>query len=154
MRKVFLLAFALFAWNILANAQESDERYIEVTGSSEIEVVPDEIHFLIQIKEYWEEEMFWDQYWKLSHISDQAHTCIADSEIWMITKRHDCNGEDDDEYLEELDRINRRRKEELYRLEAEANKHIEKIKRMNKESGELFNSIKNDLYNIKEKKDD
>lgn len=32
MRKVFLLAFALFAWNILANAQESDERYIEVTG--------------------------------------------------------------------------------------------------------------------------
>lgn len=100
------------------------------------------------------EEMFWDQYWKLSHISDQAHTCIADSEIWMITKRHDCNGEDDDEYLEELDRINRRRKEELYRLEAEANKHIEKIKRMNKESGELFNSIKNDLYNIKEKKDD
>ena len=56
MRKVFLLAFALFAWNILANAQESDERYIEVTGSSEIEVVPDEIHFLIQIKEYWEED--------------------------------------------------------------------------------------------------
>ena len=56
MRKVFLLAFALFAWNILANAQASDERYIEVTGSSEIEVVPDEIHFLIQIKEYWEEE--------------------------------------------------------------------------------------------------
>ena len=50
------MAFALFAWNILANAQESDERYIEVTGSSEIEVVPDEIHFLIQIKEYWEEE--------------------------------------------------------------------------------------------------
>ena len=56
MKKVFLLAFALFAWNILANAQESDERYVEVTGSSEIEVVPDEIHFLIQIKEYWEEE--------------------------------------------------------------------------------------------------
>lgn len=48
MRKVFLLAFALFAWNILANAQESDERYIEVTGSSEIEVVPDEIHFLFR----------------------------------------------------------------------------------------------------------
>ena len=58
MRKVFLLAFALFAWNILANAQESDERYIEVTGSSEIEVVPDEIHFLIHIKEYWEEEEY------------------------------------------------------------------------------------------------
>ena len=38
------------------NAQESDGKYIEVTGSSEIEVVPDEIHFLIQIKEYWQEE--------------------------------------------------------------------------------------------------
>ena len=38
------------------NAQESDGRYVEVTGSSEIEVVPDEIHFLVQIKEYWQEE--------------------------------------------------------------------------------------------------
>ena len=58
MKKVFLLAFVLFASSILANAQESDERYVEVTGSSEIEVVPDEIHFLIQIKEYWEEEEY------------------------------------------------------------------------------------------------
>ena len=38
------------------NAQESDGRYVEVTGSSEIEVVPDEIHFLVQIREYWQEE--------------------------------------------------------------------------------------------------
>lgn len=56
MRKVFLLAFALFAWSIVADAQEGNGRYIEVTGSSEIEVVPDEIHFLITIKEYWAEE--------------------------------------------------------------------------------------------------
>ena len=56
MKKVFLLAFVLFAWSMVANAQESDGKYIEVTGSSEIEVVPDEIHFLIQIKEYWQEE--------------------------------------------------------------------------------------------------
>ena len=41
---------------MVVNAQESDGKYIEVTGSSEIEVVPDEIHFLIQIKEYWQEE--------------------------------------------------------------------------------------------------
>ena len=53
MKKVFLLAFVLFAWSMVVNAQESDGKYIEVTGSSEIEVVPDEIHFLIQIKEYW-----------------------------------------------------------------------------------------------------
>ena len=56
MKKVFLLAFVLFAWSMVVNAQESDGKYIEVTGSSEIEVVPDEIHFLIQIKEYWQEE--------------------------------------------------------------------------------------------------
>ena len=31
-------------------------RYIEVTGTSEVEIVPDEIHFVIGIKEYFEEE--------------------------------------------------------------------------------------------------
>ena len=56
MKKVCLLAFVLFTWSIVVNAQESDGRYVEVTGSSEIEVVPDEIHLLIQIKEYWKEE--------------------------------------------------------------------------------------------------
>lgn len=56
MKKVFLLVFVLFAWSISVDAQEKDGRYIEVTGSSEIEVVPDEIHFLITIKEYWAEE--------------------------------------------------------------------------------------------------
>ena len=56
MKKVFLLAFVLFAWSMVVNAQESDGKYIEVTGSSEIEVVPDVIHFLIQNKENWQEE--------------------------------------------------------------------------------------------------
>jgi uncharacterized protein YggE len=54
MKRIFVLV--LFAWSLVVNAQESDGKYIEVTGSSEIEVVPDEIHFLIQIKEYWQEE--------------------------------------------------------------------------------------------------
>ena len=31
-------------------------RYIEVAGTSEVEIVPDEIHFVIGIKEYFEEE--------------------------------------------------------------------------------------------------
>lgn len=56
MKKVFLLALTLFVVSITTGAQESEGRYIEVTGSSEIEVVPDEIHFLIAIKEYWKEE--------------------------------------------------------------------------------------------------
>ena len=67
MKKVCLLAFVLFTWSIVVNAQESDGRYVEVTGSSEIEVVPDEIHFLVQIKEYWQEE-----YTCLLYTSDAA----------------------------------------------------------------------------------
>ncbi len=37
-------------------AQEVNDRYIEVTGTSEIEIVPDKIHYLIEIREYFEEE--------------------------------------------------------------------------------------------------
>ena len=33
-----------------------DGRYIEVTGTSEIEIVPDRIHYIIEIREYFEEE--------------------------------------------------------------------------------------------------
>ena len=32
MKKVFLLAFVLFAWSMVVNAQESDGKYIEVTN--------------------------------------------------------------------------------------------------------------------------
>jgi hypothetical protein len=34
----------------------TDGRYIEVTGTSEIEIVPDRIHYIIEIREYFEEE--------------------------------------------------------------------------------------------------
>lgn len=37
-------------------AQETTDRYIEVTGTSEIEIVPDKIHYIIEIREYFEEE--------------------------------------------------------------------------------------------------
>ena len=50
--------FLLFAVFLLvcstAFSQEADNaKYIEVTGTSEITLVPDEIHYLIEIKEYW-----------------------------------------------------------------------------------------------------
>ena len=35
---------------------QTNERYIEVTGTSEIEIVPDKIHFILEIREYFEEE--------------------------------------------------------------------------------------------------
>lgn len=53
--KLFLSTIVFFiALNI--QAQEINERYIEVTGTSEIEIVPDKIHYIIEIREYFEEE--------------------------------------------------------------------------------------------------
>ena len=37
-------------------AQETTDHYIEVIGTSEIEIVPDKIHYIIEIREYFEEE--------------------------------------------------------------------------------------------------
>ena len=53
--KLLLWIFALFAVCAL-QAKEVNDRYIEVTGTSEIEIVPDKIHYLIEIREYFEEE--------------------------------------------------------------------------------------------------
>lgn len=47
-----LLGAALFVFSL--QAQEVNDRYIEVTGTSEIEIVPDKIHYLIEIREYFE----------------------------------------------------------------------------------------------------
>ena len=56
--KKFVVLVTLWLSGILAiSAQEdNNSRYIEVTGSSETEIIPDEIHFMITIKEYWQEE--------------------------------------------------------------------------------------------------
>ena len=56
--KTFAVLDTLWLSGILAiSAQEdNNSRYIEVTGSSETEIIPDEIHFMITIKEYWQEE--------------------------------------------------------------------------------------------------
>ena len=52
--KLLTLVISLLATFSL-QAQTND-RYIEVTGTSEIEIVPDKIHYLIEIREYFEEE--------------------------------------------------------------------------------------------------
>lgn len=52
--KLSVLVMSLLAASLL-QAQTS-ERYIEVTGTSEIEIVPDKIHYVIEIREYFEEE--------------------------------------------------------------------------------------------------
>ena len=56
--KTVAVLVTLWLSGILAiSAQEdNNSRYIEVTGSSETEIIPDEIHFMITIKEYWQEE--------------------------------------------------------------------------------------------------
>lgn len=56
-RRIKVWMVCLMAWTGFSlHAQTDGERYIEVTGTSEIEIVPDEIHYIIEIKEYWEEE--------------------------------------------------------------------------------------------------
>ena len=52
--KLFALAISLLS--VLSLPAQTNERYIEVTGTSEIEIVPDKIHYLIEIREYFEEE--------------------------------------------------------------------------------------------------
>ena len=52
--KVLLFAISLLA--TLSLQAQTNERYIEVTGTSEMEIVPDEIHYLIEIREYFKEE--------------------------------------------------------------------------------------------------
>ena len=50
--KTFAVLIALWLGGIVSlSAQEPDvnARYIEVTGSSEVEIIPDEIHFMITI---------------------------------------------------------------------------------------------------------
>lgn len=52
--KVILSAIMMFvAFSLQA---QTSERYIEVTGTSEIEIVPDKIHYIVEIREYFEEE--------------------------------------------------------------------------------------------------
>ena len=52
--KLFVLAISLLT--AISLQAQTNERYIEVTGTSEIEIVPDKIHYLIEIREYFEEE--------------------------------------------------------------------------------------------------
>ena len=52
---LFLSAIVFFMV-LTAQAQEVNERYVEVTGKSETEIIPDKIHYLIEIREYFKEE--------------------------------------------------------------------------------------------------
>lgn len=54
MKALLLAVMALTLYPLYA--QETTERYIEVAGTSEIEIVPDKIHYIIEIREYFEEE--------------------------------------------------------------------------------------------------
>ena len=55
-RFIPVLAACLFLMVGTAQAATDEGRYIEVTGTSEVEIVPDEIHYIIEIKEYFAEE--------------------------------------------------------------------------------------------------
>ena len=54
--KAQLAAWAIFLFVTFPLQAQTNERYIEVIGTSEIEIVPDKIHFILEIREYFEEE--------------------------------------------------------------------------------------------------
>lgn len=59
MKQMIPLLVLLLAAFLPTHAQQTQplsQRFIEVTGSSEISVEPDEILFIIRIQEYWREE--------------------------------------------------------------------------------------------------
>lgn len=52
-----LLTAALLLCTLLPlRAQQPEGRYIEVTGTAEVEIVPDKIHYILEISEYFAEE--------------------------------------------------------------------------------------------------
>lgn len=56
MKVKYFLAILFVIQSIAIVAQNDETRSIEVKGSSEIEIEPDEIKYVIGIEEYWEEE--------------------------------------------------------------------------------------------------
>lgn len=56
LNQLLTVALFLFIPVGLSFAQENNSNYIEVIGTSQVEIIPDEIHYIIEIKEYWEEE--------------------------------------------------------------------------------------------------
>ena len=54
--RIRLFTLIIITLSVLSLQAQTNERYIEVTGTSEIEIVPDKIHYLIEIREYFEEE--------------------------------------------------------------------------------------------------
>lgn len=56
MKVSILQVFLMFWITIFSLNAQTNERYIEVTGTSEVEIIPDKIHYIIEIQEYFEEE--------------------------------------------------------------------------------------------------
>ena len=54
--RISLFTLIIITLSVLSLQAQTNGRYIEVTGTSEIEIVPDKIHYLIEIREYFEEE--------------------------------------------------------------------------------------------------
>lgn len=55
--RILLLAASLcLVFPSFPASAEDESRYVEVTGTAELEIVPDEIHYEIEIREYFKEE--------------------------------------------------------------------------------------------------
>lgn len=126
MRITILLAF-IFSFGILKSQSLNDQvRFIEVTGSAEMEIEPDEIRLIIGIEEYWKEQFdknvkYEDYTTKIpitkietELLNDLAAIGIKDDQIitrevgnyWRYNNRELLLNKEFELILNELDRVN------------------------------------------------
>ena len=54
--RFFLLSGVILS--TLSALSQTNEHYIDVTGTAEVEIIPDKIHYIVEIKEYFKEEFY------------------------------------------------------------------------------------------------
>ena len=54
--RFFLLSGVILS--TLSALSHTNEHYIDVTGTAEVVIIPDKIHYIVEIKEYFKEEFY------------------------------------------------------------------------------------------------
>lgn len=73
---IILVAILVLSSVACTNQSKEASRFIEVTGNADREIMPDEIHFMIRISEYWKEEFEHkkEKYYKTKISIDEIET--------------------------------------------------------------------------------
>lgn len=103
---LFLMLAVLAA---LPSYAQRAERFIEVTGTSEVELVPDKVHYIIEIKEYFEEEF--DGVSKPENYKTKV--TIAEIERELLSKLRDAGVDENSIRTEEVGNYHRAQKQDF-----------------------------------------